>query len=178
MAAFYTRDLINRFSQLTATGINYRIPKGGILDTRDVVNKAQSVRGQLDINNSGGDKHELSAIAGAEVRETQSHITTGKLYGYDANTATTVGVDYTNIYPTFDGIYGNSYIPYGNSVDQLTNRFVSVYANAAYTYDRRYTLSGSARRDASNIFGVNTNQKWVPLWSAGFLWRIDRGTVL
>jgi len=174
LAIFSTRDLINRFSQLTATGVTYIVPKGGILNTRDVVNKAQSIRGQFNVNKNWGDQHELSAIAGAEVRETQSHVSTGTLYGYNANTATTASVDYANPYPTFDGIYGNSYVPYGNSVDQLTNRFVSVYANAAYTYNRKYTLSGSARRDASNIFGVNTNQKWVPLWSAGFLWRIDQ----
>ncbi|EHQ24759.1 SusC/RagA family TonB-linked outer membrane protein [Mucilaginibacter paludis] len=174
LALFSTRDLINRFSQFTATGVDYIVPKNGILKTRDVLNRAQSLRGQLNVNNNWGDKHELSAIAGAEIRETRSHISTSTLYGYDANTATTVGVDYSNPYPTFDGIYGNSYIPDGSSIDNLTNRFVSVYTNAAYTYNRKYTLSGSARRDASNIFGVNTNQKWVPLWSAGLLWRIDQ----
>ena len=31
----------------------------------------------------------------------------------------------------------------------------------------RYILSGSARKDESNLFGVNANQKGVPLWSAG-----------
>jgi hypothetical protein len=46
--------------------------------------------------------------------------------------------------------------------------------NAAYTYKRRYTLSGSARKDESNLFGVKTNQKGVPLWSAGFAWAISQ----
>lgn len=34
-------------------------------------------------------------------------------------------------------------------------------------------LSGSARWDASNLFGVKTNQKGVPLWSAGLSWRVS-----
>jgi hypothetical protein len=44
----------------------------------------------------------------------------------------------------------------------------------AYTYLDKYTFSASGRRDASNIFGVNTNQKWTPLWSAGFSWVLSK----
>jgi hypothetical protein len=33
-------------------------------------------------------------------------------------------------------------------------------------------LSLSARRDESNLFGVNSNQKGVPLWSAGLAWNL------
>src|SRR3546814_18852143 len=35
-------------------------------------------------------------------------------------------------------------------------------------------LSGSARRDASNLFGLNTNDKWNLLWSVGASWEISR----
>jgi hypothetical protein len=35
-------------------------------------------------------------------------------------------------------------------------------------------LTASARRDESNLFGVRTNQKGVPLWSAGLAWDISR----
>jgi hypothetical protein len=33
--------------------------------------------------------------------------------------------------------------------------------------------SVSARRDGSNIFGANINDKWKPLWSAGLGWKIS-----
>src|SRR5690606_4425631 len=52
--------------------------------------------------------------------------------------------------------------------------YVSIYGNASYTYKNRYTLSGSARRDASNIFGVSTNRKWTPLWSSGVSWDVSK----
>src|SRR5690606_5695961 len=42
--------------------------------------------------------------------------------------------------------------------------------NASYTYADRYVLSGSIRRDASNVFGVRQNEKWAPLWSSGVSW--------
>src|SRR5690606_33525984 len=54
------------------------------------------------------------------------------------------------------------------------NRNRSYYLNASYSYNRKYTISASGRRDESNIFGVSSNQKGVPLWSAGFSWRIDK----
>jgi TonB-dependent starch-binding outer membrane protein SusC len=57
--------------------------------------------------------------------------------------------------------------------DRLS-RFVSLYANGAYTYLSRYTVSMSARKDGSNLFGVNTNDKWQPLWSAGLRWQLSQ----
>ena len=50
---------------------------------------------------------------------------------------------------------------------------LSLYANAAYTYDKKYTISGSVRRDASNLFGLKTNDQWNPFWSAGLAWNIS-----
>lgn len=169
---FYTRDLINRFSQITPGGVKYIMPKGGILDTTNSVSKTQGIRGQLNINNSWGLRHQLSAIAGGEIRETKNNISTATIYGFNNNTLTQTSVDYINRYPTYDGIYGDLNITDGSSFNEYVNRFISVYANAAYTYNEKYTISGSVRKDASNLFGINTNQKWVPLWSAGALWRI------
>jgi hypothetical protein len=68
----------------------------------------------------------------------------------------------------------NQYIPNGIGISATNNRFVSVFANGAYTYRQRYILSASARRDASNLFGVNTNDKWTPLWSVGGAWLINK----
>jgi TonB-linked SusC/RagA family outer membrane protein len=171
---FYTRDLINRFSQITPGGVTYIIPKEGILNTTNSINKAQGIRGQLNINNNWGLRHQFSAIAGGEIRETKNNISTATTYGFNNNTLAQTSVDYINRYPTYDGIYGNSNITNGSNFNEYVNRFISLYANASYTYNEKYTLSGSMRKDASNLFGTSTNQKWVPLWSAGALWRIDR----
>src|SRR5690606_1590177 len=46
--------------------------------------------------------------------------------------------------------------------------------NGSYRYDGKYTLSMSARRDASNIFGVRSNDKATPLWSTGLAWDLSK----
>ena len=172
--SYYTRDIINTFTQLSDIGAIYPVPKNGILYSNDQIRKQQAVRGQLNFDHTWGVKHQLSAIAGSEIREARTNSLIQTTYGYDPNTLTTTGVDFANQYPTYNDIYGDSYISYGTSRAALLNRFVSVFANATYTYDDKYSISGSARRDASNLFGVQTNQKWVPLWSTGLLWRLDR----
>lgn len=173
-SSYYTRDYINKFTQISAGTVTYNVPANGIFDTKEAVNKAQSLRGQLSIDHSWTDDHQLSAIIGAEVRESDNTGTSNRNYGYDPNTLVTTGVDFSHQYTTYDKIGGNSYILNGAGFSAYLNRFVSLFANAAYTFKNRYTLSGSIRRDASNLFGVSTNQKWVPLWSAGGLWKIDQ----
>src|SRR5690606_12558086 len=65
-----------------------------------------------------------------------------------------------------------SRIPTNAAESGGVDRYFSYYANASVDYDHRYVLSLSARKDASNLFGVKANQRAVPLWSAGLLWNI------
>ena len=44
------------------------------------------------------------------------------------------------------------------------NRYVSVYVNAAYTYDDRYSLTGSLRWDRSNLWGTSSKFQNKPIW--------------
>lgn len=172
-SGFYSKDLINRYSQINYLDrtISYNIPLGGILDRNLSTMTANNIRGQLSYDNAIG-KHSLTAIIGAEMREERIDANSHRVYGYNANVLTTTNVDYVHTFPDF--VTGSSHaIPNGLSEKSLLNRFISIYSNLAYTYDNRYTVSGSARRDASNLFGVNTNNKWTPLWSAGLGWNIS-----
>ncbi|MBK0378546.1 SusC/RagA family TonB-linked outer membrane protein [Mucilaginibacter segetis] len=168
---FFTRNYINRFTQINGNTVTYIVPKNDILNGTRTSQRTQSARAQLTIDHSWADSR-INAIAGGEIRESNSDASSYRTYGYDPQSLTSVNVDYTHTYPTYGNIGGITYLADGTLYKQYLNRFVSVFANAAYTYKNRYTLSASARRDASNLFGVATNQKWVPLWSAGGLWRI------
>jgi TonB-linked SusC/RagA family outer membrane protein len=172
--SFYARDLINRFSQINYTNRTVKniIPVGGILDRTSAGLLAQNFRGQLSYHPSWK-KHSLASILGTEIseKETDSHQFTS--YGYNENVLTQVPVDFTSIYPNLV-TGGYEYIPRTFSFGKTNNRFVSFFGNASYTYDQRYTLSISARRDASNIFGLKTNDKWKPLWSVGGAWQISK----
>lgn len=168
--SFYTRDLINRFTQLSSGAPVYPVPRGGILDLSNTNQESHMVRGQLNFDHEWRNKHELVAIAGAELRQKKTVGNSYRVYGSDNHTGS-ANVDYVNIYPLTTG--GMDIIPTFADFTGLLDRFVSLYINAAYTYDERYTISASARKDASNLFGVETNRKGVPLWSSGIGWKIS-----
>jgi hypothetical protein len=169
---YFTRNLINLFSQYNGNSIDYMIPKGGILDLTSRTLKSHAVRGQINYNNVW-EKHDFTIIGGGEIHQLNTESSSFRTYGYDENQISSSNVDYVTIFPTYNLIQDYQQIPNTLDFTDLTNRFVSVYGNAAYTYNRKYTLSGSLRNDGSNIFGVKTKNKWKPLWSAGVGWIIS-----
>jgi len=175
LASYYTRNQINTFTQISPTGvISYPFPLGNILNSFSSTYFSNYGRGQLGYDKSFNKKHVISALAGFEIKDYQSSISRVNLYGYDEGTATNKNgtINPTVLYPYFYGA-SSAMINQGNSNSGTTDRYRSFYANASYTFDNRFILSASARRDESNLFGVNTNQKGVPLWSGGFSWNIS-----
>lgn len=174
LGGFAARDLVNRFSQLNrATGVvKYGVPLGAILIEN--VGKTEALNGRLQMAYSTViNQHAFTALAGAEAREIKGTSSAYRTYGYNGNLLTSAVVDLVNSYPTF--ITGSSAtIPSGTAYTEKINRFTSLFANLAYTYYGKYTVSASARKDASNLFGVKSNEKGVPLWSAGLAWDLSR----
>jgi len=169
--SYYVRNQVNRISQPNADySLTRPMPAADILDTRNSVIQSNRLRGQLSYGNSFGDKHSLNAIAGWEINKEALKGDIRRLYGYDDEHATGSPVDYVGTYASFVNPSTRYTIPFMDDTEETSERFVSVFANAAYSFKHRYTLSASARKDESNIFGVKTNQKGVPLWSAGLSW--------
>ncbi|WP_345949032.1 SusC/RagA family TonB-linked outer membrane protein [Mucilaginibacter sp. PAMB04274] len=170
--SYYTRNLINSFTQLNGTSVIRPVPVGGILDMTNNNLEAHDVRTQLNYNNSWNTKNQISAIAGAEVRQNTTTYNVGRTYGYNPNLLTYTNVDEVTTFPFYQGLNSDGTIPNPAQFGNILNRYVSLYANGSYSYDNRYMLSLSARKDESNLFGVNSNHKGVPLWSAGLAWNI------
>ncbi len=171
VSSYFTRNLINRFTQFAEDGsVRHIVPVGAIRDDQKNRMASTDIRGLIRISKNWN-IHELSALVGTDARHKQTVGGTSRIYGYDHEILSFQQVDYLNNYPLLIG-GGRAFVPQNQSFDDVINRFVSVYANGAYTYRSRYTASLSARRDASNIFGVNTNDRWNLLWSAGLSWNI------
>jgi len=171
--SFEARDMINSFTQIDpATGVvNYIVPPGGIRTLSNSTTESSTLRGQLNFKNRWG-RHSVNAIAGSEVRQTKGAEDTYTTYGYNSNPLTASNVDFVNSYPDFitgdyNSLFGSPYF------SNTTYRFISFYGNAVYIFKDRYSLSASARKDGSNIFGAYTNDKWKPLWSIGAGWKIS-----
>lgn len=169
--SWFVRDLVNRFTQVVGSGLQRAVPLGGILDQSRSRQQSHTGRGQLNYNQRLA-RGELSALAGAEIRELSQKGGFHRTYGYNSSTLGFAHVDYNSPYPQYHNPSLRSNIPGSAGYSDLVDRFLSFYVNAAYTYANRYILSLSGRRDGSNMFGVATNRKIVPLWSAGFSWNL------
>ncbi|WP_277015008.1 SusC/RagA family TonB-linked outer membrane protein [Flavobacterium lindanitolerans] len=174
--AYNTRALINRFAQRnTSTGIfTYPVPLGSILNLDNTELKSNNFRAQANYQQVFASRHEISGIAGAEIREIESTSISRISYGYNDEVGTGAGnINYNtsyNINPT--GTATIQTPPSG--VTGRTNRLISYFANASYTFDNKYTATVSARKDGANIFGVKTNDRITPLWSAGIGWELSK----
>lgn len=171
--SYFARNLINTYSQIgTSGGIDYKVPRGGILDLSNETLQSHNLRGQLDVSKQWN-KHEMNILVGLEASHRGIVNNGHRTYGYDKNFLTFSPVDYLGLYPLLIEQF-SWFIPQNQYFNDRTNRFVSTFLNGAYTFDTKYTLSVSGRRDASNLFGVNVNDRWNLLWSTGISWEASK----
>lgn len=174
--SYYSRDLINKYTQVSPFGLMYPIPVGDILDvgTNDLISHTGRIQFTYDADL---DEHnQLTLLTGLELKEVRTGQREQRFYGYDEDTGTGMQLDFVTRFPL--NPYLTRTIPPGETVFYRLrgslNRYLSYFSNAAYTLHEKYTVSASGRIDKSNLFGVNSNQQTIPLWSTGFSWNISR----
>ncbi|WP_203257148.1 SusC/RagA family TonB-linked outer membrane protein [Hyunsoonleella ulvae] len=171
---FFTRNTVNRFAQLDENGqvVDLPVPVGSILNTSTRSSTDNTFRAQINYSIDFKDRlHNIDAIAGYEVRKQISEFNRDRKYGYDDQSLIFTQPNLNTLYE--DAIFGGQrLINDGEIVVYNENRFLSYYANAAYNYDNRYTISASVRLDDTNLFGASEEFRNTPLFSAGFKWNI------
>lgn len=172
--SYAVRHLINNFTQVNPDGsFSYPVPHGGIKDYRNSNTYSHNFRSQVHFNRTFYGDHTIAAFGGVEVRDQQSDSRSGRYYGYNDDLGLFQQVDHLSSHRSYVTGLTNLVITPNVSLLGTINRFISQYGNASYTYLNRYTITGSFRRDASNLFGVETNNRVNPLWSAGFSWTLS-----
>ncbi|MBB5438503.1 TonB-linked SusC/RagA family outer membrane protein [Pedobacter sp. AK017] len=174
--SYFSRNQINKFSQVISGGeVTRAIPIGGILDKNNNFFEAQNLRGLLNYEKNWNAKHQLIVVGGMEVNKRDSYGERSRQYGYNEEMEAGVMVNYFADYPTLPlSALGKITNPNLNPTSASYDRNISYFANSAYTYNEKYTLSASIRKDESNLFGVKANQRGVPLWSIGTSWDLSR----
>ncbi|QZT36440.1 SusC/RagA family TonB-linked outer membrane protein [Halosquirtibacter xylanolyticus] len=164
---FYSRHR-NYKSEYTDSDGNKQhfLPEGQIRNNLDRRINQWNVKNILEYNKTFGSKHELDLMIGDEIRHDDLAQRESWVYGFNPVTLTSKPLVYhresdANGFPT-----------YGEAAAE--NAYVSYFGTFSYSFDRRYSLFGSIRTDASNIFGKNTNDLFVPLWAMGAAWNIDK----
>jgi TonB-linked SusC/RagA family outer membrane protein len=178
--SYAARNLINTFtspgSYVNSNGqpqpYSLSIPLGGIYFPTLTQLTSQTLRGQLNFDKTWNKKNVINAILGSEIRDSYSTLTQNEDFGYNSDTHQyTSQLNFLDYVPEY--LYGSSgQIPYVNSFFDNRQRSVSEFTNAAYTYDDRYVISASARKDAYNVFGVTTNNDFNPFYSVGGRWNV------
>jgi TonB-linked SusC/RagA family outer membrane protein len=175
MENYFTRDLINRYTQPNyITGVpSYAIPFGDILDRTEQRFTSHNGRVQAVYQTRWNNHHRLDVLAGAEIRQISARRTTYRRYGVNEANATDIDINPLGNFPSLPFNFSTR-IPLNNAQNNAIDRFISQFINLGYSYKERYQFTLSARKDASNLFGVNANQQTVPLWSAGTNWQVHK----
>ncbi|WP_297129977.1 SusC/RagA family TonB-linked outer membrane protein [uncultured Porphyromonas sp.] len=157
----------------------YNVPEGGQLFRTIGTGVAYTLRSQLSYI-LDSDRHYVTALSGIEIRDLHDKTVRSHYFGYDDNSLAYVPVDPKKLASlrgtlSSSGFYKYDYAAQNNMQDRQ-DRFFSFYANASYSYDRRYDLTGSIRIDQSNLFGTDPKYQYRPLWSLGAGWHLSEET--
>jgi TonB dependent receptor. len=145
------------------------------LDESRYESYSYTMRAQVNFNRIFG-KHAISALGGAERRLVRRTGAQNYYMGYDDNSLGVKPINPLAMSPingteallgSFNWVYGEY-----NALTHTEDRYVSFYANGSYTFDERYSLTGSIRIDQSNLFGTDPKYQYRPLWSVGGSWQI------
>ncbi len=102
--------------------------------------------------------HNLTLMAGHSVTNYWGH-------WVGASATDFVSDDYRDI------SYSNSGVGTGTGGYSLTDRFISYFGRASYSYKDKYIFTGTVRKDGSNNFGADN--RWGTFPSAALAWRLS-----
>lgn len=186
--SYFVRNTVNTYvsyDQASNTVNAQFIPKGAISRSSQDKIKNYTWRNQLNIDQEIGDTHQINAILGFEISQFKTKSCTDPyVYGLDTEKNIVTPLPFGGYSTNTNGQSVNITDITGNGVANLSGmlpiytdlneRFVSVYGNISYTYDHRFSLTGSIRSDASNLITEKASYRWAPLWSIGGSWNIHR----
>lgn len=166
-------------------GKQYLPSSGGRFTAGFSNGRSYTVRNQINLDREFGDKtsHRVSGVAGFEFSSNKTGIKSTFMRGYDMQTMQYISYDdyFLNrtgvqnpVLPMIAGAGANLFEPNSYNQTEIEYRFVSAYANAAYTLMDKYSVNASIRVDQSNLFGSDPSVQFKPIWSVGGIWNIAK----
>lgn len=186
--SFTMRQMVNETSswdQYGSGAVDPIMPNGGGLQEDNMTITYYNWRNQLNFNRTFAEKHSINFIAGTEISdrviETSDEVDT---YGYYDDERIGVGrlkkpydanASMWNSYPLIYASY--FYLIALDDVREFTYataRKYSLFTNLSYTYNDKYTVTGSYRTDASNLITDDSKYRYSPFWSVGGSWQMSK----
>lgn len=149
-----------------------RLPHGGELNNTESHSTSLTWRNALSYNKVFG-KHRFSTMAGEEIRSTLNKGRAAITYGYFPDRGKGISFPDQLILDNNGNTIANSlFSSMQPSITDRESNFLSLYESSTYSYDERFIATGSIRTDASNRFGQDKRNRFLPIWSAGVRWNV------
>ena len=150
-----------------------KLPHGGELNTTEDRNFNYTWRNSLSYNYVLAEKHRFSLMVGQECRSNKYDGTSSTIYGYFPGRGKSVSLPPTIIKDQMGKSDRNDLFDrYSTNVIDRKANYVGFYGSFTYGFNERYVLTASVRSDASNRFGQDTRNRFLPVWSFGARWNV------
>jgi TonB-linked SusC/RagA family outer membrane protein len=161
-----------------STPVYYIPATGSKLAISNFNQRAWTSRNQLVYSSTmrnGQDR--LNVQVGQEAREDLLVQDANLLYGYDEETNQSIPLDNQLLANGIFNTVTSGRIQYNQqttTVYEERARFESLFALLNYTFNNKYSLDASWRRDRSNMVGSDKSSQNKPIWSIGGKWDIGK----
>ena len=149
------------------------LPDGGIIKDTHKRLLALDFRGTVSYNHgfandgSEGDDHIVNFFAGVESNSTDRQDTWFQGWGYQYENGGIPSFDYKAFKQMKEE--GTQYYENVNYYD----RNLAFFATATYSYQSRYSVTGTIRYEGSNKLGHSAKARWLPTWNVSGVWNAD-----
>ncbi len=143
------------------------LPKGGFILARANLGTFFYIKNSLSLKKTWS-KHSLDAMGGIDITSDRVDRKYTKGIGYmyyGGRIISPSTLAYQQSVQNDDRLYVESF---------QHQTMVGYYSNFQYSFLSRYNIEGGGRLDASNMFGKLNRSKFLPNYSVGLSWNVDR----
>lgn len=144
------------------------LPYGGFYNRTEDQLLNFDVRNSLNYTATINDKHDIGILVGQQIKYADRQNASSTGYGYQYDNGGVASPDFRILKQMIE----RNFPYYGMSKD--FDRFAAFYLNGQYTFNNKYNFYGTVRYDGSNKLGAARTARWLPTWSFGGAWNIDR----
>ncbi|WP_299635560.1 SusC/RagA family TonB-linked outer membrane protein [uncultured Tenacibaculum sp.] len=144
------------------------LPEGGIYRRTDYETVGYDFRSTLSYKNLFNDIHTINAYVGMQSNSVDRSISNFTGWGLQYSLGE---VPFYNFELFKKGVEENN-LYYG--VNNTRERNLAFFSNLTYSWDKKYTVTGTVRYEGTNRLGKSTQSRWLPTWNVSGSWNAHR----
>ena len=144
------------------------LPYGGFYNRNEDQLKNYTFRNVLNFDRTFNAKHQVQGLIGQELKYADRQNANNTGFGYQYNNGGVPFVDYRIVKQFIENSL--NYYGMGNTYE----RFLGYFGDLRYTYNRKYTIQGTLRRDGSNRLGRSEKARWINSYTVAGRWNAEQ----